>query len=822
MSLELRRRIFDELNSLVLIDPHTHINPLAPASTNLADILGYHYYTELAHSAGLPKDRIEELGLPDRDKVARLMQNAGPITNTVQYSWFVDIAQNLLGFDGDTVTADNWETVYDLAEQKMAQPDWATQVLEKSKLEAVFLTNDFDDPLEGFDTKTYIPCLRTDDLVFHLPKKQTQERLEAATGVTLTDARSLRRAIEQLFRKFKAKGARACAISLPPDFAPAKVSLNRANVALEAVLRNGVESFESHRRALSNFVFWTLAEFCDYYRLPFDLMIGVNRNVYEAGVHQGRDLYDSRVSLVQYKDLFNAFPGVKFPVSVLASVTNQELVSYAWIFPNVVTHGHWWYSNTPAFIERDMLARLEAVPRNKQIGYYSDMYKLEFALPKFGMYKKLLAKVLANEFVLERGWSEAQAVELGKQTLRGNVEEVFRFAENPADWIPEEMELAPPPEYVAPKQFFEGLEPVGATNEFGLTPSMGESAKVLGSRAMQDSTSPDYVPGSLATGLGSAAIAGISAPTFGTVSSGSPSMGIAPGEMVITPPTDDADEFSFQTTDQMGALPASAGAAGEPTIQPPADMEALAPLEGLEPLDVEEQPLAAEMQPLEELSLDELGLEEPAGSEPVGQTVPFASPFAPTEATLVPPAAMEEPPAAWPIPVEAAEAELAPTEAPEAELAEMAMEPWSPPGGEGTAEAANLQADAFAWAAEPAGGESTEFAEMAEDAADLDLSDLGEQPPESGSGGIGIAPPAEEAEPIVALEDLGDEELKLDDLGMQELETVEAPADEGVQLDLADIAIEPPAPNDPEAPLLMPEPADKDQKSGEMNWDFLK
>jgi glucuronate isomerase len=156
-----------------------------------------------------------------------------------------------------------------------------------------------------------------------------------------------------------------------------------------------------------------LAEYCAEFRLPFDLMIGVNRRVYEEGVFQGQDLYDSRVSLIQYKALFNAFPQVTFPVSVLASVTNQELTSYAWIFPNVVTNGHWWYSNTPVFIEHDTGARFEAVPRTKQIGYYSDMYKLEFALPKFNMYKRLLAKVLAERFVIDRGWTEEQAVNLG-------------------------------------------------------------------------------------------------------------------------------------------------------------------------------------------------------------------------------------------------------------------------------------------------------------------------------------------------------------------------------------------------------------------------
>ncbi len=154
-------------------------------------------------------------------------------------------------------------------------------------------------------------------------------------------------------------------------------------------------------------------------------MIGVNRGVYAAGVYQGQDLYDSRVSLIQYRELFNAFPQVTFPVSVLASVTNQELTSYAWIFPNVVTSGHWWYSNTPAFIEHDLAARLEAVPRTKQIGYYSDMYKLEFGLPKFRMYKRVLAKVLAERFVIDRGWSEQQAVELGYQVLRGNVDRLF-------------------------------------------------------------------------------------------------------------------------------------------------------------------------------------------------------------------------------------------------------------------------------------------------------------------------------------------------------------------------------------------------------------
>src|SRR6188472_2794645 len=110
---DLSRRLFDELESLVLIDPHTHINPHAPASNTLADILGYHYYTELAHSAGMPKGQIEEPGLAPKAKVGRLVEQLEPLDNTIQYSWLVEMARELFGFKDERVTLSNWEGLYD-------------------------------------------------------------------------------------------------------------------------------------------------------------------------------------------------------------------------------------------------------------------------------------------------------------------------------------------------------------------------------------------------------------------------------------------------------------------------------------------------------------------------------------------------------------------------------------------------------------------------------------------------------------------------------------------------------------------------------------
>ncbi len=179
------------------------------------------------------------------------------------------------------------------------------------------------------------------------------------------------------------------------------------------------------RANLSSGLFWLLAEHCREFKLPFDLMIGVNRKVYRDGVYQGQDLFDQRTSLIQYAELFNAFPEVQFCISVLSSNQNQELVSYSWIFPNVITSGHWWYSNIPAYIEADLRARLQAVPKTKQLGYYSDAYKLEFILPKYNMYRRILASVLADDFVRPRVCTETEALHLARLLLRDNARRIF-------------------------------------------------------------------------------------------------------------------------------------------------------------------------------------------------------------------------------------------------------------------------------------------------------------------------------------------------------------------------------------------------------------
>jgi glucuronate isomerase len=260
--------------------------------------------------------------------------------------------------------------------------------------------------------------------VLKLHLASTVERLRNSTGVDIHDFVSLKTAVGRIFERFKARGVGACAISLPPDFKPHPATPRAAVTPIRRAL-HGMDLRPDEHDVIRRAVFWMLAEFCHEHALPFDLMIGPIRNVYPAGVAGGRDLFDRRVSLNDYAELFNHFSDVTFAVSTLSPDAAAELTAFAWIFPNVVPSGHWWYSNVPAFIAGDLKARLQAVPKTKLIGYYSDAYKLEFVLPKFNTYRGVLAEVLAEDAMRGRGWTFDRALELARLVLCDNPRRIF-------------------------------------------------------------------------------------------------------------------------------------------------------------------------------------------------------------------------------------------------------------------------------------------------------------------------------------------------------------------------------------------------------------
>jgi len=73
-----------------------------------------------------------------RERVRAILSHMDRFDNTAQYRWFLEIARSFLGFQGDRITLEDCDWLYDAAERVMSQADWESQVWQQSNLEKNF------------------------------------------------------------------------------------------------------------------------------------------------------------------------------------------------------------------------------------------------------------------------------------------------------------------------------------------------------------------------------------------------------------------------------------------------------------------------------------------------------------------------------------------------------------------------------------------------------------------------------------------------------------------------------------------------------------
>src|SRR5262245_56540755 len=106
----LAQDLYAEICRIPLIDAHSHIDPHRPTARSLDDILGYHYYTELAHSVGMDQAALAA-DVEPRERVRAILYEMAEFDNTAQYQWFLEIARAFLDFQGERLGIADCETL---------------------------------------------------------------------------------------------------------------------------------------------------------------------------------------------------------------------------------------------------------------------------------------------------------------------------------------------------------------------------------------------------------------------------------------------------------------------------------------------------------------------------------------------------------------------------------------------------------------------------------------------------------------------------------------------------------------------------------------
>jgi glucuronate isomerase len=393
MNTDLAALLLNKLREMPICDPHTHVRREQPVARHLGDLLGYHYYTELANSS-----RGHPVPLPDDPgkRIEYVWPHLPQLRGTVQLDWMMGISEAFF----DIPRADWWhkpkKEILARAQAAIADPGYARKVFELTRVRKVYLTNQFDEDLSGHKDDRLIPCLRSDDLVFNLAATGALKRLDAVTRTKSGESlKAFEKALTRLFDRFAAWKMGYVALGLPPSFEFAEVKPKDAEKLLKKWAR-GEKVPAAGRLDWARYMLDRLAAQCARVKVPFCLMTGADRNVYAQGVPSGQDQLRSDAHLRGYDGLLNKYPEVRFPVLVLTDSTELELDAAGWIRHNVYPFSHWWYNNNPANIRRELRRRLDVLPRNKFIAFHSDGYSLEFVLPKFNTFRLQLALVLAE------------------------------------------------------------------------------------------------------------------------------------------------------------------------------------------------------------------------------------------------------------------------------------------------------------------------------------------------------------------------------------------------------------------------------------------
>ena len=109
-------------------------------------------------------------------------------------------------------------------------------------------------------------------------------------------------------------------------------------------------------------------------------------------------------------------PRLRFQCFLASRHANQSLCTLARELPNLSLAGYWWHNFFPDRHPSGDDERLEMLPANKQIGFFSDAYCVEWTYAKAMIVRKQLAHVL-DQKIQQGQFTHAEALSVAQAIL---------------------------------------------------------------------------------------------------------------------------------------------------------------------------------------------------------------------------------------------------------------------------------------------------------------------------------------------------------------------------------------------------------------------
>ena len=425
---DFERTLRAELDDVPVADPHTHLRASKPSADNLADLALYHHvWVELvsagmsptaATNAGLPHE-LADPGMEPLDRVRAALPYLRHIRSTTCGHLLRTILEDLYGVPEGELTEANVDQVFALAADRARNPAWTSELLkERCHIHAsVTFESDEAPPWDASMSRGVERDLNLVD--GKRPPRDKLVEMEQGLNTELRTADDLGRALHELGVTYARRGIRAVGLWLLPHLEFS----NPTSREVTTVLRRARDGKQLTHDDLSAFTSYSLR--C--------MLLGLRGSqVPTIQVIVGAEVLPPHRSLTHWSPEFpgslgriaGEFDVFRFDCSSASDLHTQDLAILAKHVPNISVCGYWWHTLYPHYIRKSIETRLDIVPANKVIAFFSDAYHAEWCYPKLKLVKRIFGDVLLDR--VERGLlTQPIALSLIRETFLDNPTRIY-------------------------------------------------------------------------------------------------------------------------------------------------------------------------------------------------------------------------------------------------------------------------------------------------------------------------------------------------------------------------------------------------------------
>ncbi len=400
-----RRAIAEALGTARVIDPHCHLRPDRPAADNLADIVLYHHVWIELVSAGMPQHEVTKPGLPHElvdpemdplERVRRALPYLPHVQSTTSGLFLRWILSDL--YHIEEIHEGNLAEADALVRARAGERDRAGQVLRDACGISHSLTVE-----RGSGGPAAPGMLQGRELsIINLieGKRSPQQVLadwEKTAGHSIDSAQDYRRFLAQAVADLAAAGCRFVGLWPLPYLPPEPAGEAEVTRTLQQA-RRGEPLSRAEAGAACRFALEAILQALRQTPVrTVQLIAGAEVLPPHRAITQWSESYCGAVARLAAQ-----YPNLHFNLSSASDLFTQDLGILAKHIPNISVAGYWWHTFYPFYLRKSIETRLDMVPLNKIVGFFSDAYHAEWCYPKLKMVKHIFGEVLCDR--VERGW----------------------------------------------------------------------------------------------------------------------------------------------------------------------------------------------------------------------------------------------------------------------------------------------------------------------------------------------------------------------------------------------------------------------------------